>query len=89
MSEEKKIDDGGNAYPTPSVYSDSRGDYVEIGAPGMTMLDHFAGQALANPYLMKIYMEGNCNPSNADYMASNAAYIYADAMIAARNKRMK
>lgn len=67
-----KIDDGGNAFPSPD--RSGRWGQPESSA-GMTLRDWFAGQALAG-------MSGGPNPANA----ASLAYQYADAMVAARKE---
>ena len=43
--ESETIDDGGPAFPEPSV---AVGNDLHYGSRGMSLLDYFAGQALAN-----------------------------------------
>lgn len=76
-----EFDDGGPAYPMP-------GSTLEIGenlhvmrpAPGMTLLDWFAGQALAGL---------NANQSNNEdpwVVLAEQAYNAANAMLAERRR---
>ena len=68
--------DGGPAFPGKAFCASGFYD-----APGMTLRDYFAGKALAE------ILEGN---SSNDYLVeqiARAAYIYADAMLAAREAR--
>lgn len=61
------IDDGGPAF--------GHGDHTHGGAPGMSLRDWFAGQALA----------GLISPEYANAeIAAETAYMVADAMLAAR-----
>lgn len=85
MSEQ--IDDGGNAFPDdceatgPSNYN-----------PGMSLRDYFAGQAmimLGSEGVVAAY-KARDGERNASLQAfAGCAYIYADAMIAERNKEKK
>jgi hypothetical protein len=59
------IDDGGPAFPRPMV----------AAAPGMTLRDWFAGQALAGML---------ANPDSWTGAGGVMAYRYADAMLRAR-----
>lgn len=70
MSDSKKIDDGGPAFPLhPGVLPDWDGQN------GMSLRDWFAGLALANQYT-----QHDCDP----HKVAEWAYHIADAMIAAR-----
>jgi hypothetical protein len=60
------INDGGPAFPRPMV----------AAAPGMTLRDWFAGQALVS---MGVEYTDECHSSVAE-----CAYAYADAMLRAR-----
>lgn len=85
-----KINDGGLAFPgirtqQVGLMSDHTGNpdddlptYADVSYPGMSLRDWFAGQALAGMFA--------CGPgSHLSFSeASEAAYNYADAMIAAR-----
>lgn len=81
MSEPR--DDGGPALPRQ--VSD-----VGSGYPGMTLLDHFAGQALmgllANPRWVE-YSGGSIDYRLTTVLAVEGAYRVADAMLAERKKR--
>jgi hypothetical protein len=66
-----QIDDGGPAFPEPSRS-------WQYASNGMTLRDWFAGQALA---AMELW--SGVKPSHVGQFA-DAAYRYADAMIAAR-----
>jgi len=63
--------DGGPAFPGPN-------DGNVSGAPGMTLLDYFAGQALmATEHHLSFPVR------------ASVAYAVADAMLAEREKRMR
>ena len=65
------INDGGPAFPVPQYQNT---------LPGMSLRDWFAGQALAG-------ITANADNGWADHNElSNIAFIYADAMLAARNQ---
>lgn len=65
------INDGGPAFPVPQYRNT---------LPGMSLRDWFAGQALAG-------IMANADNGWADHNElSNTAFIYADAMLAARNQ---
>ncbi len=87
---EKKIDDGGPAYPHFQIDEDGTG-YVIKG--GMTLRDYFAGQALAAiiAHTELCDDEGNWNAGPAKGMSgiTNMAcfsYAAADEMLAVRKE---
>lgn len=70
------IDNGGPAFPIPEQqFSDGVTIVSSQGAPGMSLRDWFAGQALANPYTTHESEPGRI---------ARWAYQIADAMLAAR-----
>lgn len=74
-----KPKDGGQAFPQPLTVGPS--DDVYPAYPGMTLRDYFAAHALAGLCTAQPQEgEWRTEPSGA----AIAAYIYADAMIAAR-----
>lgn len=75
------INDGGPAFPVPSVAWKEKGeDRVAIGTRGMTLRDYFAGQALAGAL-----GETTCDVSPIEL--AKIAYREADAMLAAREAK--
>lgn len=80
--------DGGPAYPSVSK-TGIGGDHNEItfydGQVGMSLLDYFAGQALAG--IEASETEGHCYATRE--AAANAAYDQAEAMITERERRAK
>ena len=78
MSESEQIDDGGPAFPT-------YGSATQI--PGMSLLDYFAGQALAA--LIQSQSETDvCIVDHVDCSQTfaNAAYLIATAMLNERKR---
>ena len=74
------INDGGPAFPVPSVSWKEKGeDCVAIGTRGMTLRDYFAGQAVSG-----LYADNNFTGSHVD--AAKCSYALADAMLAARKE---
>ena len=67
----KKINDGGTAFPS-------------ITGPGMTLRDWFAGQAMQG-FLTNELPSGIASELTGESRLSKAAYLVADAMIAARD----
>jgi hypothetical protein len=72
---------GGPAFPVPDSH-DANGQ-VQYGANGMTLRDWFAGQALAG-LLGNSYISERYGQPAAERAID--AYIFADAMLAERNK---
>ena len=72
-----KHDDGGPAYPN---FSHDCNDCPEL-AKGMTLLDYFAGQALAG------YRGGAVAATMGSESMTKLAYFDADAMIAEKKRR--
>ena len=75
-STSETIDDGGSAFPVPYPGG-------QIWAPGMTLRDYFAGQALAGLVAANedIANDGSIESSSD---VADRAYIYADAMLNTR-----
>ena len=73
------IDDGGPAFPRPSSPGD--GSYSSNPQDGMTLRDYFAAQALTG---MLASYTGDDSTFPQPSEAANAAYSFADAMLAAR-----
>ena len=80
------INDGGPAFPVPSVSWKEKGeDRVAIGTRGMTLRDYFAGQALTNVDLRITMSDLDDTPSPR--AIANYMYVIADAMLAAREAK--
>ena len=73
----KTINDGGPAFPCES-YGHRNGKETTVPAQGMTLRDYFAGQALAGMFADRERLSTNAQHSSHD------AYLFADAMLAAR-----
>ena len=81
-----KINDGGPAFPVPSVSWKEKGeDRVAIGTRGMTLRDHFAGEALTNVDVRIPMSDDDDTPSPR--AIANYMYVIADAMLAAREAK--
>ena len=72
-----KINDGGPAFPRPSVYDPEDAIFC-MGQSGMSLRDWFAGQAMAG-----ITSSSGFRPSTA----AKEAYAFADAMLEKRAER--
>ena len=88
MSDEQKRirEQGGTAFPT-SVSADSGGG-LNHGAPGMTLRDYFAAKAMQG-LLADSADRPDEDESIDDFIEDTAtsAYMYADAMLAARSRK--
>ena len=87
MNNEKKIEDGGPAFPksgTTACHSLPNGDRIMVdvdpGHCGMSLRDWFLGQALVG-LLANHYFNGNISEAIMD------ADVAADKMVALRNKK--
>lgn len=79
MSQENKIDDGGNAFPLPVVANEH--GMFQTRDEGMTMRDYFAAKAMQS-----LIIEGvgyNSDPGQILAMTLTA-FDWADAMLKAR-----
>ena len=76
-------DTGGAAFPTQDI-NGANGEVVQFGSPGMTLLDYFAGQALAGMCVND--GDSNFDGWNADGIARHA-YRIAAAMLTERARR--
>lgn len=72
MSDTEQIDDGGPAFPV------TQADWDDDDFSGMTLRDWFAGQALAGLVQNGKYASGQI---------ADAAYSFADSMLAARKEK--
>jgi hypothetical protein len=100
MSDEKKIDDGGPAFPVPMAATPGPNgehhlyDATERCLGGMTLRDYFAGQALQGmlarmvdvKYAQAIREEATSDQIGVSAALSIMAYAKADAMLAARKQ---
>lgn len=92
MTDTKKIEDGGPAFPQLDVTAcerDGHGDLIDpftSAAGGMSLRDWFAGQALAGMLAMPEHENGNFHNNCGEAFIGPARYAYrmADAMLAAR-----
>jgi hypothetical protein len=79
------LNDGGPAFPVPSVsWKEEDGkECVAIGTHGMTLRDYFAGQALAGFCAAQHDLR-----NHTDKVMAIGAYRAADAMLAARKAKL-
>lgn len=86
-----EIKDGGAAFPQLELVAgerDGHGDAIEaftVATGGMTLRDWFAGQALAG--LVSHTDNGMSQWCGSEHVATEYAYRFADAMLAAREAR--
>lgn len=80
------INDGGPAFPHRGLNNDGCTDII---APGMTLRDWFAGQAMAGLIggMVQITGRGQDGAALLHPSIMDASYAAADAMLAARNKQ--
>ena len=84
MSEQQKIDDGGNAFPCEQGHTPD-GLWNQSFEPGMTLRDWFAGNAIGAIYSDRANLLGaSAPPGGWNESIARDAYRVADAMIAAR-----
>lgn len=76
-------DEQPSAFPRAALALNDADEIVEINVEGMTLRDWFAGQALAG-CLANTHPVKSGNVGRNDY--AFAAYAYADAMLAEREK---
>lgn len=87
MSEQ--IDDGGSAFPAP-VEFDPNGQLISHGSFGMSLRDwlaHHASEEDIAPYVQLCMNPGSTGARIISRNREQAKYAYADAMLAARNRR--
>lgn len=78
--------DGGPAYPSDALMIEGQTrDIVFEASQGMSLRDHFAGQALAGMNLVTLSQGLTSHPYHTFKDAARNAYLYADAMIEARS----
>ena len=80
------INDGGPAFPAPMFTRQADGQPMcpqEFGLGGMTLRVYFAGQALLAIILTPLSQNGCAT----FFGSANEAYGYADAMLAARERK--
>lgn len=84
MSEEKQIDDGGNAYRLP-ITTDFQGNCVSAGleSQGMSLRDFYAAKAM-QAMLSNHHMYDCINDNGVKLLAMDS-FIVADAMLKARS----
>lgn len=94
MSDERKFDDGGFAYPQPLDGDGNPVGNVWLGAGGKTLLDWFAGQALvgwlAGPCAGDALDDYDGHPEGfAEHQTfvARSCYGYAEAMVAEKRRR--
>jgi hypothetical protein len=76
------FNDGGPAFPKAlDPYPNTAGTTRNAGAPGMSLRDWFAGQALAN------YVAADNEPPLSFIQVATDCFQIADAMLAAREAR--
>ena len=89
-----EINDGGPAYPHEADYirGDTPGEPFQMQVdfhPGMSLRDYFAGQVsatLLDGYITAICSKGEGLAGEAMETAAKASYMFADAMLAEREK---
>jgi hypothetical protein len=92
MAIKKKIENGGCAFPKPTVYAPGYSE-IEYGGSGMTLRDYFAGQVMGH-FVNTDTDHGALNKDSCKEpyfrktlsVLARTAYAYADAMIAEKNK---
>lgn len=75
------MNDGGPAFPGESQKRNSQGEWNEADWPGMSLLDHYAGEALKG-------FVSNFIGSLTPQQLAEKAFDQAEAMIAERAKRL-
>jgi hypothetical protein len=75
---------GGPAFPLPRMVYENHIDPPQVirESAGMTLLDYFAGQALASMTVAPDYSKGPCNAAMAE-----RAYVIAELMLTEKAKR--
>jgi hypothetical protein len=76
--------DGGPAFPRTYEFVED-GERMDATQNGMTLRDYFAGQALSGMLLVTLSQTETRDADAAFKIAAKNAYLYANAMLAARN----
>lgn len=87
MSEEKKIEDGGPAYPVVGLSQMAGQELMAVYNRGMTKREWFAGMALMG--LCANVQEEHADKPYAPEVIAKIAYGLADAMIQESQKKEK
>lgn len=87
---DKKINDGGPAFPQGEVWHPNREELFTTGG-GMSTRDWFAGKALLGQLGNEIAMESvwhiaDNNPDKAAELVARQSYRFADAMLKVREE---
>lgn len=83
----KRLDDGGNAFPYSALNPDNSYSVYKDNE-GMTLLDYFAGQALAGELSAQTeagWYDHDSNVADANKLAERC-YTFAQAMLAHKRK---
>lgn len=84
-----EINDGGPAFPIPSVGTGDPRDGMTSGSEGMSLRDYFAGQALAGvmqDWINYRKSDGGYIDDETHELIAEDAYGIADAMLKARGQ---
>lgn len=87
--------DGGPAYPIPPVGTGDPRDGMTTGSEGMSLRDYFAARAMQSLCTLEFKdrireLHGpEATPEDIESATAQAAYLQADAMLAARTQSPK
>ena len=76
--------DGGPAFPTPHTVADANDPAFKLGAGGMSLRDHFAGQALSGLLASLAALDPDARGDVPRF--ARDCYKLADAMLKERDK---